>query len=149
MSKNHLFNIAANFLGIVFLISLISLPFLFAADFAKVAGVKTQAKYLIVSQIDKFPNLSLSQLGDQYTITVTKLGPSQAFLDLAFVNNPTDQNQTYTIKTESAGAEVFFGDNLDNQQTKISVPGQTSIPISLLSDPADKSQSVEFQIEAN
>ena len=146
--NRHFLKISLNFLAVFLLISLIAAPIYFAKNFAKVAGVKSESKYLIVSQIDKFPNLKLTQSGDTYQISFTKLGESQAFLDVLILNNPTSESQTYSIDVTSGSAQVFFGHDIKNIQTKISVLSQTSVPMSLLSDETGSSatQSVEFAI---
>ena len=148
MGKHHFAKIAANFLATAILIALLAMPILFATNFAKVAGVKNQSKFLIVSQIDKFPNLIYSQENDLYKITFTKLGPSQAFLSTLILNNPTSQTQTYNLQVISGQSKVFFGEDLDNLITKIAVPSQTSVPISLYSSDQDTAlnQSAEFKI---
>ena len=139
-----------NFLSMVLLISLIAAPIYFAHNFAKVAGVKSESKYLIVSQLDKFPNLKLTQTGDQYQLSFTKLGPSQAFLDILIINNPTDQTQDYTINAIDGQAKIFFGHDTNKIETTIAVPSQTSVPISLYSgsEASASSQTVEFKIVA-
>src|SRR3989344_5457780 len=125
--------IAANFFATSILIALLAMPILFATNFTKVAGVKNQSKYLIVSQIDKFPNLIFSQTNDIYRITFEKQGPSQAFLSVLILNNPTNQTENYSLETTPGPTKIFFGEDLDNQITKITVPPQTSVPISLFS----------------
>lgn len=147
--NNHLFKFTLNFLAVVLLIGLIATPIYFAKNFAKVSGVKSESKYLVVSQIEKFPGMSLTQQGDQYTISFTKLGPSQAYLGVLILNNPTNENQTYSIEVQSGETQVFFGQDLDNQLIRISVPSQTSTPISLMSEGEPQSQSVQFNITAN
>src|SRR3989338_9179561 len=97
MRKNHLLIVALNFSAVVLLVALIATPIYFARNFAKVAGVKSESKYLIVSQIEKFPNMTFSQNGDNYQISFNKLGPSQAFLVILIVNNPTNSTQTYRL----------------------------------------------------
>lgn len=141
--------IVLNFLAVVLLILTIATPIYFAKNFAKVAGVKSISKYLVVSQIEKFPNLTLSQNGDHYSISFTKYGESQAFLGVLVVNNPTSQTQTYSLEITSGEAKVFFGQNLDDQKTQITVPSNASVPISLISDSGSEigSQVVEFTIE--
>lgn len=142
--------ITLNFLAVVLLIGLVATPMYFAKNFTKVSGVKTQSSFLIVSQIDKFPNLSLVQVGDRYTISYSKIGPSQAFLGVLILNNPTGETQKYTIEKITGEDTVFFGQDLDNQLTQISVPSATSVPISLLSETGSSgNQSVEFAITAN
>lgn len=140
-----------NFLAVVLLIGLIATPIYFAKNFTKVSGVKTQSSFLIVSQIDKFPNLSLAQVGDRYTISYGKLGPAQAFLGMLILNNPTKETQTYWIEKLSGEGNVFFGQNLDDQKTQISAPSLTSVPISLYSqeESTASAQTVEFTIIAN
>ena len=147
--KHHFLKITLNFLAVVLLISLIATPLYFARNFAKVAGVKSESKYLIVSQIEKFPNMTFSQNGDNYQISFNKLGPSQAFLGILIVNNPTKNTQTYRIET-AGSATLFFGEDLKNQQTQISVPASASVPVSLFSGPeaTAESQTVDFQITA-
>lgn len=138
--------IVLNFLAIVLLASLIATPIYFAKNFAKVSGVKSESSYLIASQIEKFPNLSLTQEAEKYSITYSKLGPSQAFLGILILNNPTKETQTYWIEKIAGVGTIFFGQNLDNQLTQISLPTQTSIPVSLYSDEEStaSTQTVEF-----
>lgn len=140
--------ITLNFLAVLLLAATIATPLYFAKNFASVAGVKSQSLYLIVSQIEKFPNLTLSQNGDNYTIAYQKFGQSQAFLDVLILNNPTNQTQTYTLETISGGAQVFFGNDLDDQRTGIKIPSGASISISLMSASLDNNQSAEFKISA-
>lgn len=141
--------ILLNFLAVVLLIGLIATPLYFAKNFAKVSGIKSDSRYIIASQIDKFPNLSLTQVGEKYTISYSKLGPSQAFLGVLILNNPTKDTQTYRIEKISGEASVFFGQDLENQLTQISAPGATSIPLSLLSETgSSETQTVEFTITA-
>lgn len=158
MSSSRLLNIIPNFFASLALISLLLAPVFFASNLAKVAGVKTESRYLLVSQIEKFPNMTFSQSQDLYQVTFTKFGPSQAFLGFALINNPTDRSQTYEIKTVtpvsptggSGSARLFFGDDLQNQQAKITLPSQVSVPISLFSnqESTSESQTAEFKIEA-
>lgn len=140
--------IIINFLAVLLLALTIATPLYFAKNFASVAGVKSQSKYLVVSQIEKFPNLTLSQNGDNYTITYQKYGESQAFLDVLILNNPTGQTQTYELETISGTSQVFFGNELDDQKTAIKVPSSASVPVSLFSDTGSETQSqtVEFTI---
>ena len=146
MNKNKLIKIALNFLAVVLLIGLIATPFFFAKNFARVAGVKSQSQFLVVSQVEKFPEMILSQEADRYQITFTKLGPSQAYLGVLIINNPTNQTQTYDLKVTSGSAQVFFGEDLNNQLTQISTPSQASVPVSLFSgqDVWSENQAVEF-----
>ena len=131
--------IAANFFATSILIAILAMPILFAQNFAKVAGVKNTSPYLIVSQVDKFPNLIYSQENDVYKISFTKLGPSQAFLSILILNNPTQQTQTYNLQITAGTTKVFFGEDLDNLVTKIAVPSQASVPISIYSSDQDTS----------
>ena len=146
MNENKLLKITLNFLAVVLLIGLIATPFFFAKNFARVAGVKSQSQFLVVSQVEKFPEMILSQEADRYQITFTKLGPSQAYLGVLIINNPTNQTQTYDLKVTSGSAQVFFGEDLNNQLTQISTPSQASVPVSLFSgqDVWSENQAVEF-----
>lgn len=152
--KNHFLKITLNFLSVLLLISLIAAPIYFAKNAASVAGVKSESKYLLVSQIDKFPNLKLSQTGNSYQISFSKLGASQAFLDILILNNPTDQTQTYSLQRlnlagGSTSNTIFFGHDIGTLQTKISVPSQTSVPISLYSTDGESTQLIEFKIQTD
>lgn len=151
MNVNKLTKITLNFLAVVLLVSLITTPIFFAKNAAKVAGVQNISPYLIVSQIEKFPNMTLSQNQDRYQIAYTKQAPSQAFLGILILNNPTDSTQTYQLQVISGQAKPFFGEDLQNQLTTISVPPTASIPISLLSSDGNPAQvqTVEFTIKAN
>lgn len=142
--------IVLNFLAIVLLVGLIATPIYFAKNFAKVSGVKSQSSYLVVSQIDKFPNLSLTQEAEKYSITYSKFGPSQAFLGVLILNNPTKETQTYGIEKLSGQGTIFFGQNLDDQKTQIYVPSLTSVPISLYSgeESTTSTQTVEFTVNS-
>ncbi|MDP2632150.1 MAG: hypothetical protein Q8P25_00305 [Candidatus Curtissbacteria bacterium] len=146
MKDTKLTKAILNFFSVVLLISLIAAPIYFATGFAKVAGVKSESKYLIVSQIDKFPNLKLSQTGDTYQISFTKMGPSQAFLDILILNNPTSEAQTYMVQKNIGTADIFFGHNLDDIRKEISVPSNSSVPLSIYSTDGNEDQSVEFTI---
>lgn len=144
--KHHLTTIIYNFLAVVLLVSLIAAPIYFAKNFAQVAGVKSQSNYLLVSQIDKFPGMTFSQSGQNYTINFTKQATSQAYLQVFIINNPTNGAKTYTIKSNNSKNTLFFGEDLKNQQTKINIPAQSSAPISLLSQSPQDTQSATFQI---
>lgn len=148
--KHHFLKITLNFSAVVLLLALIATPIYFARNFAKVAGVKSASKFLIVSQIEKFPNMKLTQTADKYTISFTKLGSSQAFLGILVVNNPTNSFQTYRLDTTGSQG-LFFGEDLKNQQTQISVPASASVPVSLYSgeEATAASQTVEFRIIAD
>ncbi len=147
MKNLHILKITLNFLAVVLLISLIATPFFFAKNFSKVAGVKSATPYLLVSQIEKFPNMKFSQEEDKYQISFEKLGPSQAYLGVLIINNPTDKTQTYSLDTLGE-IKVFFGEDLSNITTQISIPSSVSVPISLFSSSEilNQIQSVEFRI---
>lgn len=151
MKNNYLLKISLNFLAVVLLISLIATPIYFAKNFAQVAGVKSSASYLVVSQVEKFPNLSFSQSADTYSITFQKQGPAQAFLAILILNNPTDTTQTYGLAQTSGQGKLFFGEDLENQLATISVPSSASVPISLFSseEATASAQTVEFTIRIN
>jgi len=140
-----------NFLAVVLLIGLSATPFYFARNFAKVAGVKSSSPYLLVSQIEKFPNITFSQSSDAYRISLTKQGPSQAFLGVLIINNPTDRTQTYSLEVTSGQNSLFFGEDPNNLLTSIMAPSLTSVPVSLYSpeEASGESQTVEFQIHIN
>jgi len=147
MKNYHILKITFNFLAVVLLISLIATPFFFAKNFAKVAGVKSTTPYLLVSQIEKFPNMKFLQEENKYKISFEKFGSSQAYLGVLIINNPTDRTQTYSLDTLGE-TKVFFGEDLNNLITQISVPSSVSVPISLLStgESPVESQTVEFKI---
>ena len=130
------------------LISLIATPFLFARNFAKVAGVKSESRFLVVSQVEKFPGMEFFQEADHYQISFTKLGPSQAFLGVLIINNPTNRTQSYSLAVTSGQTRVFFGEDLDNPLTQISIPSSASVPMSIYSsqETLGESQIVEFTI---
>jgi hypothetical protein len=135
-----------NFLAVVLLVATIATPIYFAKNFANIAGVKSTSKYLVVSQIEKFPNLTFSQNQDKYRISFTKYGDNQAFLEVLIINNPTKDSQTYELDVTSGDAKVFFGQNLNDQKTKVTVPSQASVPISLISSGLSQTQEVEFRV---
>lgn len=147
MNKNHLFGLIANFSAVVLLVALISTPIYFARNFAKVAGVKSESKYLIVSQVEKFPLMRFEQVGDRYQISFSKQGLSQAFLGVLIINNPTQLTQTYALEVTSGQAKPFFGEDLNNQLTQISLPKTVSVSVSIFSDTQTAAnQMVEFRI---
>lgn len=147
--KHHLLKISLNFSAILLLLVLIITPIYFAKNFAQVSGVKSQSNYLLVSQIDKFPGMTFTQTDQNYTINFTKQATSQAYLALFIINNPTNDAKTYTIKSNNANNTLFFGEDLNNRQTKINIPAQSSTPISLLSQSPRDTQSATFEIQAN
>lgn len=143
----HLVAYIANFAAIILLLVIITLPFYFARHMSKVAGIKSTVPYLITSQIEKFPNVSLTQQGQIYQISYTKLSPSQEFQELLILTNPTSSTQTYRILNISGRSRVFFGKVVKNQTAQISLPSGSSVPISLFSDSQDQTFSAAFQIE--
>lgn len=143
--------IILNSLAVVLLIGLIITPFYFAQNFVRVAGVKSESKYLIISQVEKFGGMTFLQNASQYQIAFSKLGASQAFLGVLILNNPGAAVQTYSIEVLAGEANVFFGEDLNNQLLTIAIPPQTSVPISIYSGIASglDSQTVEFTITTN
>ena len=120
--KNLLSVITVNFLTIAVLLTLFAAPIYFAHNFTQVAGVKTESPYLIVSQLSKFPNLKFEQIGENYSVSISKQAKSQAFLSVFIINNPTKTNKTYSVNIVSGETKVFFGQDLQNQTTKITAP---------------------------
>ena len=149
--NSHFLKITLNFMAVMLLILLIATPFFFAKNFSKVAGVKSQSQFLLVSQIEKFPGMEFSQEADSYRISFIKQGPSQAYLGILIINNPTDRTQIYDLKVTSGSTQVFFGEDLDNLITQITIPSGILVPISLISDFESeiKNQSAEFVIQTN
>ena len=139
-----------NFCAVLLLSALIVGPLLIARNMAKVAGVKSESRFLVVSQIEKFPNLNLTQRENAYSISFTKQGSSQAYIGVLIVNNPTDTTQTYSIEIISGDAQPFFGENPDDQLTKVAVPASASVALSLFSgsEASTDTQTVEFKITA-
>lgn len=146
---HNFLKICLNFTAVVLLIALLGLPFYFARNFSKVAGVKSESKYIIASQIEKFPNLKLEQFQDSYSVTYTKQGPNQAYLGVLVLHNPTNLTQNYRLEVSSEDAGVFFAENLENQPTQISVPSGSSVPISIHSTSSSSEGSIEFKIITN
>src|SRR3989338_9780564 len=104
-----------NISSVLLLVALIVGPLLIAKNMAKVAGVKSESKFLVVSQIEKFPNLALTQRENTYSISYTKQGLLQAYIGVLVINNPTDRTQTYSLNEVSGQAWAFFGEDLGNQ----------------------------------
>lgn len=145
-------SVLVNFTGTLVLIGLLALPFYFSSQVIKhsnVAGARNTSHYILISQIDKFPGLELSQQANDYKITLSKISASQAFIAVALVSNPTDKAQNYELLSNSEGSKVFFGEDLNNLQTIISAPSSASIPISILASGAQDVQTVEFTIKVN
>src|SRR3989338_1223173 len=97
-----------NISSVLLLVALIVGPLLIAKNMAKVAGVKSESKFLVVSQIEKFPNLALTQRENAYSISYTKQGSSQVYLGVLIINNPTGTTQAYSIGRISGDAQPFF-----------------------------------------
>lgn len=151
MNLKNILAFLANFSSIVVLILIIALPFLLANRIVKVAGVKTTVPYLISSQIEYFPNASLSQEGQIYSLTYSKIAPSQLFQSVLILTNPTGSNQNYTLVTLSGQDQLFLGVDPKNQVKKIALPSGASTPISLFSNDLNNSQDakLDFSIEVN
>lgn len=144
----HLTTIIVNSLALLVLMSLVAAPIYVARNFAQVAGVKTESSYLLISQIEKFPGMALKQESNNYSISFTKQAQSQAYLSIFIINNSTNGTKTYTILNSSTENTAFFGESLNNREITISVPPQSSVPISLLSQSPLDAQSASFQIQA-
>lgn len=136
--------IIANFLAVVVLAALFSGPFYFASNFTKVAGIKTVTPYKITFQTDQFPNLHFVDTGSKYQIAFSKIGPSQAFLKVLLLENPSNQSRLYTLQVSAGDAKVFFGDKIEDQKTRVYLKPQDAAPISLISE--TENQTVEFRI---
>jgi len=154
MKPKHVYLVFINLIAVFVLLLLLGTPFYFASTISKpasIAGAKSQRPYMIISQVDKFPNVKLSQQEDNYKITFSKIAPSQAFTSLLLITNPTNRTQSYKIVKTAGDAEVFFGENLKNRQTSVLAPSSVSIPISVYSakESSASSQTVDFQIEAH
>lgn len=152
MKTKHVGIAIANFSGILILIGLLAAPFYFATQVSKlanVAGAKISKPYLIISQIDKFPGLQFSQKGENYEVTFSKIAQSQAFTGIALITNPTGVNKTYRLIT-TGNSQVFFGDDIKNLVTTISLPSSGSVPISIFSkEESSNPHTVEFYIITN
>lgn len=136
--KLHIVKITTNFFAILSLLALISAPIYFASKFTNVAGVKSESKYLIISQTEEFPGMKFSQEGTTYTLALPD--SAEAYLAVLILNNPTNQSRTYTIVDND---KVFFGENLEDKITVVSLPAGLSIPVSVLSQ---GNTEVEFTI---
>lgn len=148
--KNHALKITINFVAVLFLLTLIATPFYFARNFSQVSGVRSQTPYLVVSQIEKFPGMHLSQTGDRYEISFERQNPSQAYLSVLVINNPSTEARTYSLQASTGSTKVFFGEDLNNPITKVTVPPGSSVPVSLLSTGQTAStQTIEFTFQVN
>lgn len=145
--KRKILAVAANTFAVFLLTALIIAPIYFANNFSQVAGVKTESRYLLISQTDKFPKMKFSQEANFYQVTFQKQGDSQAYLGVFILNNPTVKAQSYTIDVNAGQATIFFGDDIGNLQTTVTVPPSASIPISMVATNTILSdQVVEFSI---
>lgn len=142
--KNNLFNIIANFFAVVILVALIATPIYFAKNFAQVAGVKTQSQYLLVSQVEKFPNLKLNQEQENYSVTWNKTDSNSAFIGIFILNNPTNTSLSYRIVTQNGSAQVFFGEDLENKLNEVLLPPSMSVPVSIYASASV--QTAQFRI---
>lgn len=142
--KNHLANIIANFSLVVILVVLIATPMYFAKNFTQVAGVKTQSQYLLVSQVEKFPNLKLNQESENYSVTWNKTASHLAFTGVFILNNPTKTPLSYKIETKNGSAEVFFGEDIENKLIEVLLPSSTSAPVSIYAP--ENVQTAQFRI---
>lgn len=149
MKANILSKISFNFFAVIILVVLIALPFYIARNVSKVAGVKSEAPFLIISQVEKFPGMFLGQVGNRYEVSFERQFTSQAYLSVAILNNPTNETKTYSLTTSGGQTKVFFGQDHLNPITQIKAPAGASIPISLLSEgDASSIQTAEFTIQA-
>lgn len=149
MFKNHLQNGLPNFSAILLLGALIASPIYFAKNITKVAGVKSQSPYLLISQVEKFPQMTMSQTGNEYTLSFTKQAPKQAYQSVFILNNPTSETKTYQISNRSQSNSAFFGEDINKIQTKVTVPAQASTSISLLSSSKESTENALFSLESN
>lgn len=138
MKKEHVFYSLSNFIAFLLLAALISAPFYFAKKSTSVAGVKTEAAYLIISQVEKFPGMEFSQKGQTYSLNLP--ASADAYIGVLILTNPSKETKAYKLESEN----VFFGENLDDQLTSILLPAGTSIPLSVLSN---EDQKIEFEIQ--
>ncbi len=148
MYRSFLKNVFLNFTAILLLGALIATPIYFVKNFAKVAGVKNESAYLLISQVEKFPQMKLSQIGNVYTLSLTKQASKQAYQSVFILNNPTNETKTYQILNQSELNIAFFGENITKTQTKIVLPAKTSASISILSNNNELDTSLSFSLEA-
>ena len=150
MANHHFLKISLNFAAVILLLTLVVTPFYFARQFSQVSGVKSETQYLVVSQVEKFPGMYLSQTGNRYEISFERQNPSQAYMAVLIVNNPTNKAKTYSLQASSGATTAFFGEDLDSLLTQINVPAGVSVPISLISQGDSAStQTIELSIETN
>lgn len=139
--------IAINILAVLSLVSLILAPIYFATHITKIAGLKSQSQFLIVSQVEKFPGMKLTQVGNIFEIEFEKYAQSQAFLSVLILNNPTNESKTYSLQTHTGPNKVFFGEDLINQPKTINVPSLASVPISFQSPGQEPKVSIEVKVQ--
>lgn len=149
MKPNILSKLTLNFFAVVLLLILIGLPFYFARNVSKVAGIKSETPFLVVSQVEKFPGMFLGQEGNRYEISFDRQFASQAYLSVLVINNPTGETKTYSMATAIGQTKIFFGEDYQNPIVQIDIPAGASVPISILSEGDSASiQTAEFTIEA-
>src|SRR3989344_4495975 len=108
MEKHHLLKISLNFSATVLLLALLALPFYFARSFSQVSGAKSETPYLIISQVEKFPGMYLAQSGNRYEISFERQNPSQAYISVLVLNNPSSETKAYSLRASSGATTVFF-----------------------------------------
>jgi len=138
MKKRHIFYTLANFSAFLLLTALIAAPFYFAKKSTSVAGVKTEAAYLVISQIEKFPGMGFTQKDETYSLSLP--GTADAYVGILILTNPSKEAKTYRLGSEN---NIFFGENLEDKLKSVTLPAGTSIPISLLSN---RNREIEFKI---
>ncbi len=145
--KRILLTTSLNFLAILLLITLIAAPIYFAQNINKIAGVKTESSYLLISQTEKFPGMTFSQSDNAYTVGFTKQAQKQAYLSVLIINNPTAQTKSYIIQNRSTTSEAFFGENINDPQRSVTLPAQSSLPISIIARNALQQEEISFKIQ--
>jgi len=138
--------IIANMFVAISLVALLISPLYFAKNFSQVAGVKTQSRYLLISQTDRFPNMTFTQSSNTYQVSFTKQNQPQAFLGVFIITNPTQSPQKYTINTQSSQTKIFFGEDIDNLENSIILPSESTAPISILAKSAFPTELVDFSL---
>lgn len=146
MLKQNVKNVVLNFSAVLLLICLIAAPIYFAKNITQIAGVRTESNYLLISQVEKFPQMTFTQTQNSYSVSFTKQAEEQAYLSVFIINNPTEKTKVYKINNNSSSNTVFFGDNINSQETEITLPAQTSAPVSLFSESTSLKESAAFSI---
>ncbi len=147
MLRNSINNAILNFSAILLLATLIAAPIYFAKNITKVAGVKSESTYLLISQVEKFPQMSLTQTENKYSMTFTKQAQKQAYQSVIILNNPTNETKTYMISNSSNTARAFFGEDITKIQTKITLPAKAATSISILANSNDLSDTAKFSLD--